>query len=111
MDHFWRRKGVQLERRIPCFDRAEEIFVPRERQIRIVAALQQQLDAADCYRLVDLAENLVEAEHVTLGGSDRSIERTEVALCDTDVRVIDVAVDDVCDDAVRMLAGADCVRE
>ena len=92
---------------IPLLDRAEQILVPRERQIGIVAALQQQLDAADGDRLVDLSEQLVESEHVAFGRSDGPIERAEVALRDADVRVVDVAVDDVGDDAFGMLARAD----
>ena len=102
--------ACSLKRRITFLDRAEQIFVPRQRQIRIVAALQQQLHAADRDRLVDLAEQLVEAQDVAFRRSDGSIERAEVALRDADVRVVDVAVDDVGDDAVRMLARAHARR-
>ena len=111
VNHLRRRQRVQLELRIALLDRAEQILVPRQRQIGIVAALQQQLDAADGDRLVDLPEQLVEAEHVALRRSDRPIERAEVAPRDADVRVVDVAVDDVGDDAVGMLARADAVGE
>ena len=96
---------------IALLDRAEQILVPRQRQVGIVAALQQQLHAADGDRFVDLPEQLVEPEHVALGRSDRPVERAEVALRDADVRVVDVAVDDVGDDALGMLAGADAVGE
>ena len=96
---------------IALLDRAEQILVPRQRQVGIVAALQQQLHAADGDRLVDLAEQLVEAEHVAFRRSDRPVERAEVALRDADVRVVDVAVDDVGDDAVGVLAGADGVGQ
>src|SRR5206468_1266466 len=64
VDHFRRRQRVQFEIRIAGLDGAKQILVPRERQIRIVSALQQQLDAADCDRLVDLSKQLVEAEDV-----------------------------------------------
>ena len=80
VDHLRRRQRVQLERRIALLDRAEEIFVPRQRQVGVVPSLQQQLHAADRDRLVDLPEQLVEAEHVAFGGADRPIERAEVAL-------------------------------
>ena len=76
-----------------------------------MAALQQQLHAADRDRLVDLPEDLVEPEHVAFGRSDRPVERAEVALRDADVRVVDVAVDDVGDDALGMLARADRVGQ
>ena len=64
VDHLGRRQRVQLERRIALLHRAEEILVPLDRQVGVVAALQQQLHAADGDRLVDLAEDLVEAEDV-----------------------------------------------
>ena len=70
VNHLRRRQRVQLERRIALLDRAEQILVPRQRQVGIVAALQQQLDAADGDRLVDLPEDLVEAEHVAVRRSD-----------------------------------------
>ena len=105
---------MQLERRIALLHRAEEILVPLDRQIGVVAALQQELHAADGDRFVDLAEDLVEAEDIPFGVPDGSIERAEVAARDADVRVVDVAVDDVGDDAVGVLAGAhviSCARE
>ena len=76
-----------------------------------MAALQQQLDAADGDRLVNLPEHLVEAEDVAFGRSDRPVERAEVALRDADVRVVDVAIDDVGDDRLRVLARADRVGQ
>ena len=106
-----RRERVQLELGISRLHRAKEILVPLNRQIRIVAALQQELIAADRDRLVDLLEDLLEAEHVAFARSHRAIERAEVAARDADVRVVDVAVDDVGDDAFGMLAQADRVSE
>src|SRR5205814_6322682 len=97
----WRQR-VELERRILRLDRSEEILVPRDREIRIVATLQQQLISADGDRLVDLPEDLVEAEDVTLGRPDGTVERAEVAARHADVRVVDVAVDEVGHDAARM---------
>src|SRR5262249_56656721 len=85
VDHFRRRERVQLERRIPLFDGAKQILVPREREVGVVAALEKQLPAADRNRLVDFPEQLVEPEDVAVGGSDGPIERTEVALRDADV--------------------------
>ena len=105
-----RRERVELERGIALLDGPEQIFVPGERQVGIVAALQQQLHAADGDRLVDLPEQLVEAEHVAFGRADRPIERAEVALRHADVRVVDVAIDDVGDDAFGMLAPDGCRR-
>ena len=67
VNHLRRRQRVQLERRdSAALIGAEQILVPRQRQIGIVAALQQQLHAADGDRLVDLPEQLLEAEHVAV---------------------------------------------
>ena len=97
-------KRVQLEVRIARLHAAEQVLVPRDRQVGVVAALQQQLVAAERDRLVDLAVDLVEAEDVAVGVPDLAVERAEVAARDADVGVVDVAVDDVGDDAVGMLA-------
>ena len=105
------RKRVQLEVGIALLDRAEQILVPRQRQVGIVTTLEQELHAADGDRFVDLPEHLVEPEHVPFRRSDGPIERAEVAPGDADVRVVDVAVDDVGDDALGMLAGADAVGQ
>ena len=102
---------MQPKRRIPFLDGAEQILVPLERQIRVVTALQQQLSAAERDRLVDLAEDLSEAQHVSFRRADGPIERAEVAARNADVRVVDVAIDDVGDDPFGMLAGADLVGE
>ena len=96
--HFRRRQRVQLEVREALLHRAEQILVPRERQIGIVPALQQQLDAAERARLFDLPEDLVEAEHVAFAVADLAVERAEVAARHADVGVVDVAIDDVGDD-------------
>ncbi len=109
VDDLGRRQRVQLELGIALLDRAEEIFVPLQRQVGVVAALQQQLHAADRDGLVDLAEDLVEAEDIAAGIADGPVERAEVAARDADVRVVDVSIDDVGDDACRMLAGANVV--
>ena len=111
VNHLGRRERVQFERRIAGLDGAKEIFIPGQRQVRIVPALEQQLHAADRNRLVDFAEQLLEPEHVPFRRSDRAIERTEVALRHADVRVVDVAIDDVRDDPFGMFAATDLVGE
>src|SRR6187401_2242297 len=104
MNDLGRRERVQLEVRIACLDRAEQIFVPGQRQIGIMTSLQQQLNAAYLDRLVDLAEDLVEAEYVSLIRADIAVKSAKVALRHADVRVVDVPVDDVGDCAVGMFA-------
>ena len=89
------REGVEPEVGVPGLDRREQVLVPLEGEIGVVPALQQELIAPDRARLVDLAEQLVEAQHVALGGPHRTIERTEVAPRHAHVRVVHVPVDDV----------------
>src|SRR5258708_411058 len=102
---------MQLEGRIPCLDRPEQILVPRERQIRVVPTLEQQLNSPYRNRLVDLPEQLVEAEHITVRRPPRPVEREKGARGDADVRVVDVAIDDARTAPARMLARADAVRQ
>src|SRR5207249_11681045 len=102
VDHLGRRQRVELECGIPLLDCAEQIFVPRERQVGVVPTLQEKLYTSDRNGLVDLVKELVEAEHVAVRRSDGPVERTERALGYTDVRVVDVPVDDVGDDPVRV---------
>src|SRR5918995_5371864 len=97
---------MEPERGISLLDRAEQILVPLERKIRVVTTLQQQLAAAELDRLVDLAKDLLEPQYVALDGTDRAVERAEVAPRDADVRVVDVAVDDIGDQVVWMLPRA-----
>src|SRR5262249_54504653 len=111
VDDFRRRERMKPERRIPGLDCTEQVLVPLDWQVRVVTSLQQQLTAAEGHRLVDLTEHLLEPEDVTLLRSDGPVERAEVAARNADVRVIDVAVDDVGDDAVRVLAMTDRVGE
>src|SRR6188768_3892279 len=102
---------MELELGIARLDRTEQILVPGDRQIGIVSALEQQLVAAQVDRFLNLAEDLLEAQHIAVRRTDRPVERTEVAPRDAEIRVIDVAVDDVRDDALGMLAEANGVGE
>jgi hypothetical protein len=106
MQHLWRRQRVQLEVRVACLHGTKQVLVPPDRQIGVVPALQQELTAADADGLVNLAEDLVEPQHVPVGRADRPVERAEVAARHADVGVVDVAVDDVGDDAIGMTARA-----
>src|SRR5258708_38990578 len=66
------------------------------------SALHQHTRAAQSNCLVNLRANLVDRAHVSIGRARPSIERTERAHNVTDVRVVDVAIDDVSDDVVGM---------
>ena len=71
----------------------EQFFVPVERQLRVHAALQQDLVAAQGDRLLDLAVQLFARDDVALGIARPSREGAEAAAAGADVRVVDVAVD------------------
>ena len=76
-----------------------------------MSTLEQQLTSTQSHRLVNLSKDLFESEYIPFRGTDRTIKRAEVAPRYANVGVIDVAVDDVGDDAVGMLARADLVRK
>ena len=76
-----------------------------------MTALEQQLHAPNRQGFVDLAEQLVETEHIAVVGPDRTVEGTERASRDADVRVVDVAIDDVGHHPGRMLPDPDGVRQ
>jgi hypothetical protein len=73
-----------------------------------VDALKQQLVAADS-DIVDLPEDLVKAER-SPRCCDRAVERAELQR-HADVRVVDVPVEDVADDALGVLARTDGISE
>ncbi len=88
--------------RMMLLDVAEQIHVPVELQVGVVTPLHQDLDGAQLLRLVDLGADLLVRQRVGLGVLGPAVERAEVAVGDADVRVVDVAVDDVGDHVVGM---------
>ena len=76
-----------------------------------MTALEQQLPAPDRKGLVNLPEQLVKTEHVAVVGPDGSVEGAERAPGDADVRVVDVAIDDVGYQPVRVPPGSDGVGQ
>ena len=73
-------------------------------------ALHQNARAAQRDRLVNLFANFIERAHISVRRAGPAIEGAERADDVADVRVVDVAVDDVGDDVVGMLALANLVR-
>ena len=93
------------------FTRAEQVLEPLQREIRVVPTLQQKLHTTDIDCFVDLLEDLVEPQHVPVRGPHLAVERTEVAPCDAHVGVVDVAVDDVGNDAVCVFSCAHAISQ
>ena len=90
-------------------DVAHQVQVPLERDVRVVAALDEDLDATERLGLLDLRTDLLERQRVPLAVFWPAVKGAEPAVGDADVRVVDVPVDDIRDDAVRVLRGAGLV--
>src|ERR1035437_5891088 len=103
-----RTEAVHVDR-VVLLDVAQQVEVPLERDVRIVTALDQDLHAAERLHFVDLRADLFVAERPALVVLRTTIERAEAAAGDAHGRVVDVAVDDVRDDAVGMQLPAHAV--
>src|SRR5918995_469947 len=90
---------------------AGSVMNPTTAQIWMETALQQDLVAAEGEGLLDLLGELLLAEQIPLLRRQVAVEGTERALGDTHVRVVDVAVDDVGDQALRVQALADGIGQ
>ena len=89
---------------------AEKVLVVLERKVRVDTALKKDAGSAKVDRLLDLLAELVPREQVAFRVTRPPVERAELALVDTDVGVVDVAVDDVGDDLRIVQAIAHRVR-
>jgi hypothetical protein len=101
-DDLGRGKSVNVDR-VVSLDVPHQIEIPLERDIRIVPALEQDLDASDRFALLDLGPDLLEAQDVALVMLGTAIERAELAISDTDIGVVDIPVDDVGDHVFGVL--------
>src|SRR2546423_231551 len=92
-----RRETVKLKARVLCGERAQKIFVPLDSEIRMQSTLHQHARAAERNRLVNLRANLIDRAHVSIGRTRPAIKRAERADDVTDIRIINVSIDDVGD--------------
>jgi len=105
-----RREGVQVDV-VARLDRAEQILVVIDAEIRVVSALHQEPGAAERECLLDLLEDDRLRQEVALTCvAGAAVEGTEVAVRVTDVRVVEVAVDDEGDAIGIRLAVPDLIR-
>src|ERR1700756_3096375 len=95
MLELWRTEPVNIDVRISFSDVPQEIDVPLERQFRMMPALHQDLHSACGSELVQLLIKLLEAEHVMIFVALGSIKRAEFAVHVADVRVVNIAIDDI----------------
>src|SRR5687768_11687611 len=91
-------------------DVAHQVQVPLEGNVWVVAALNENLDRAQRLRLVDLGADLLERQRVPFLMLRTAVERAKAAVGHAHVRVVDVAVHDVRDDAVRVLRLTHAIR-
>src|SRR4051812_24395154 len=92
--HLGRGQRVQVDL-VASLDRAKEIFVVVDREVGMMAALHEQPGAAEGDRLLDLLEDDRLGQEIALPRvSWASVERAELAIRVTDVRVVEVPVDD-----------------
>src|SRR5208337_1672856 len=108
------RRGIAVEMNLrkTLLDSAQHFFVPINLQVGMQAALHQNAGAAELDGLANLFVNRIEIEDVAfLRGRtfQRAIEGAEGAIFGAEIRVINVAVDDVGDGAFGMKLSPDGV--
>ena len=99
---------MEVDRK-PLLDRTEQILEIFDLQIRIDAALHQHARATEVHGLLNLGEDLLFRENVALLVTHRPVEGAEAAVLGAEVRMVDVAVDDVARHALRVKLAADGV--
>src|SRR4029077_60822 len=95
---------------VVTLDVLHQVEIPLERNVWIVSALNQDLDTAERLELIDLRTDLLEGECIAFSVLGSTRERAETAVSYTDVRVVDVAIDDVRDNVSGMLLLAHTIR-
>ena len=84
------------------FNAGEQAFVIIDFQIRMNASLHQDARAAERDGFFDLLVDHMIGQHVRFRIALDAVERTEGAKFLTNVRVVDVPIDDVADHVIRM---------
>ena len=104
-----RREAMQPHLGEAALDGAEQLLVPLDLQAGVQAALHQHARAAEIDRLLNLLEDHVDAVDVAFLVAHGPVEGAEAAVFGAEVGVVDIAVDDVADDALGMELAAQCV--
>ena len=100
-----RRVAMQMDFRKALANAAQHLLVPLDFQVRMQTALHQNACAAQLHRFADLVVDRLELQDVAfLSGRSFQwpVERAKGAVLRAEVRVIDVAVDNVGDHALGM---------
>src|SRR5580658_5862561 len=94
-----RRRSIVSRRDRPLTSAMLKIFVPFDLQVRVQAALEEHARAAEIERFLDLVEDDFAGQDVAFFMAERPVEGAKAAVFGAEVGVVDVAVDDVGDDA------------
>ena len=91
------------------FDRLQQILVPLDLQVGMQAALHQNTRTAQIDGLLNLVEDHVLGVHIAFFVAHGPVESAEAAILSAEIGVVDVAIDDVADHAMRVQLAADRV--
>src|ERR1044072_4976166 len=98
------RKTMQLKVWILRTQRSQQVFVTFDSKTRMQSSLHQDPGSTQRDRFVDLFANLIDRSHIGVRRARPAIESAKCANDVADIRVIDVPIDDVSDDVVRVAA-------
>ena len=104
---------MQVNLRKAFADAMQHFFVPLDLQVRMQAALHEHAGAAEFHRLADLVVDRFEFEDVSFFRRrplQRPVKRAEGAVLGTEIRIVNIAVNDVGDHALGMQLAAHAVR-
>jgi len=101
---------VKLKFWILGVKRSKEVLIPFDIEVRMQTTLHQHACTAELDRLIDPFADLLDRMDVRIRLSRTPIERAKRANYIANVRVINIAVDDVRDDIGRVVLHPDLVR-
>src|ERR1044072_5652998 len=100
---------MKLKRWIFWMKRTQQVFVPFDAEVGMQSTLHQNSGTAKRNRLIDLLADFFECANVSIRRARPAIGRTARAQHVADVGVVNIAVDDVSDDVVRVSTLANSV--
>src|SRR5258707_890466 len=107
------REAMQMHFRKTLLDAVQHFFVPLKLQVGMQPALHEHACASKFHGLLDFLVDGFEIQHIAFGAAGalyRSIESAEGAVLGAEIRVINIAVDNVSDHSFRMVLVPDSVR-
>src|SRR5262249_50269325 len=95
------RKAMAVNR-IAFLDSRKQAFVIVDLEVRMDASLHENSRPAESKRFLDFLEYDVIGKNISFSIAFDAIERTESAEFFADIGVVDIPVDDVADNVIRM---------